>query len=382
MPILWRYLLSHYFKVLILCVVSFIAILLTTRLDEIAHFVTLGPSPFFIFLFILYQIPYILPIAFPIAALISAILLIQRLSRTHELTACRAAGIGLGTILAPILIAAGFLSLANFYIVSELSTQSHLSSGLIKNELRSVNPLLLLHNKHLMKMKGIFFNTLGPSKLGETANSVIIAMPDKVHHRINLMVAEGLQASPTTFSGHEVTLLSSSDKHDSTKGNKFIVENMEEITTTLEDFGQLMQKKVWNLNNDHLKMPFLLNKLAEEKQVLQQAKANQVSLASQKEIKRKINRIYTEMQRRISVAMAVFTFTLMGAAFGLSISRRQSSRGLFIVIALAAFYLISFFVAKGIDHLFEAASVLYLLPHLIIIVLSIHVIRKIGKGIE
>lgn len=382
MPILWRYLLSHYFKVLILCIISFIAILLTTRLDEIAHFVTLGPSAVFIFVFILHQIPYILPIAFPIAALISAMLLIQRLSRTHELTAFRAAGIGLAGVLSPILIAAAFLSLVNFYIVSELATQSHLSSGVIKNELRSVNPLLLLHNKHLMKMKGIFFNTLGPTKMGETAAGVIIAMPDKNKDRINLMLAESLHASAVAFDGHEVTLLSSSSNREKNEEDRLLVENMKDISISLEDFGQLMQKKVWNLNNDHLKMPFLLSKLSEEKGALQSARKNEASPGAQKEIKRGINRIYTETLRRISVALAVFTFTLMGASFGLSISRKQSSRSLFIVIGLAVFFLISYFAAKGIDHLLEASTILYLAPHLIIILLSIHVIRKIGKGEE
>jgi lipopolysaccharide export system permease protein len=174
-PVVWRYLLSNYFKVLILCVFAFIAMLLTTRLDEIAHFAALGPEGLLILTFALNQIPYVLPIALPIACLISTILLIQRLSRTHELTALRAAGLGINEILAPILIAATFLAATNFFIVSELATHSHLTTSLLKNELRAVNPLLLLHNKHLMKLKGIFFNTLGPSKLGESSNELIIA---------------------------------------------------------------------------------------------------------------------------------------------------------------------------------------------------------------
>jgi lipopolysaccharide export system permease protein len=363
-------------------VIAFIAVLLTTRLDEIAHFVTLGPEGIYIFLFTIYQIPYILPIALPIAGLISAILLIQRLSRTHELTALRAAGIGLGGILAPILLAAAFLALVNFYVISELSTQSHLATGLIKNELRSVNPLLLLHNKHLMKMKGIFFNTLGPSKMGESAYGAIVATPSKNNDRINVLVADSLKASPTAFAGHHVAFFSTLSDDALDKADNLLLENMGNASTTLEDFGQMMQKKVWTLNNDHLKMPLLLSRLADEKKALGNAKRNGDSVSSQKQIQRSINRIYTEIIRRISVAIAVFTFTLMGAAFGFSISRRQSSRGLFIVICLASLYLIAFFVAKGMDHLFEASLALYTVPHLLIVVLSIAMIERIGKGIE
>lgn len=119
MPIIWRYLLSQYLKVLLFCSAAFVLLLLTLRLEEIAHFATLGPQGLYIFLYIYYQIPYILPIALPISALIAAIILFRRLSRLHELTAMRAAGLPLTAILTPLLIAAGFLSAANFYIVSK-----------------------------------------------------------------------------------------------------------------------------------------------------------------------------------------------------------------------------------------------------------------------
>jgi lipopolysaccharide export system permease protein len=166
MPILWRYLLVHYFKVLFFCTIAFIIILFTMRLDEIAHFITLGASGLYLLLFTLYQIPYILPIAIPISSLISTILLIQRLSKDHELTALRASAIAIRSILAPILLAAAFLSVLNFYIVSEIATSSHLASGVLKTELRSINPLLILNNKHLMHSKGYHFDILGSSQQG------------------------------------------------------------------------------------------------------------------------------------------------------------------------------------------------------------------------
>lgn len=93
MPVFWWYLLKNYLKVQILSVFSFIAILLVSRLEEIAQFAALGAKLSYLALFILYQIPYVLPIAIPISCLISAMLLFQRLSHTHELTALRAGGL-------------------------------------------------------------------------------------------------------------------------------------------------------------------------------------------------------------------------------------------------------------------------------------------------
>jgi len=52
------------------------------------------------------------------------------------------------------------------------------------------------------------------------------------------------------------------------------------------------------------------------------------------------------------------------------------------VIGLACLYLIGYFVAKGIDHQFIASSLLYLVPHVIIVILSIWILKRVTKGIE
>ena len=382
MPVLWRYLLSHYLRVFFFCTFAFIAILLTMRLNEIAHFATLGAEGRYVLWFTLFQIPYILPIAIPISCLISAIILIQRLSDANELTALRASGISIRNILAPILFAGAFVSMGNFYIVSEMATTSHLSTGMLKSELRSMNPLLLLNNKHLMRLKGYYVDTLGSSRVGENASDIIIGIPNKSSDGISLIIAKNLKASPLEFSGQGITLISSLPTNEEGHFDQLIIENVASAATTIQDFSQMMQKKVWSLNNDHLKLGLLLAKIGEEKNSLVQAEASDQPVSSQKQIQRSINRGNTEIVRRISIALSAFTFTLMGTAFGISISRTRSNKGLFIVIALAAIFLFSYFTAKGIDHLFIASTLVYLVPHLLIVVMSIWALKRATKGIE
>jgi lipopolysaccharide export system permease protein len=380
--IIWRYLLGQYFKVLLLCTLAFVAILLTTRLDDIAHFTTLGAQGKYILLFTLYQIPYILPIAIPISGLISAILLIQRLSYTHELTAFRACGMGLRNILAPILLAAGLFSFLNFYIVSELATASHLQAGILKSELRSINPLLVLQNKHLMRLKGFYFASMGPCRPGESAAEVIVATPNNHNNRLNLLVAQQLNATSSSFSGKGVTLISCLQSDEGEAFDHLAIENMGQITTSVKDFSQMVQKKDSKLHNDHLRLPLLLARMENEHQSLLHAKEAKAAEPEIKLLQRNMNRCYSEIVRRISVAMAMFTFTLMGTAFGVSISRNRSSRGVVVVICLAAVYLIAYFVAKGSDHLLTTSILLYTLPHLLIIGLSIWALKRVTKGIE
>lgn len=382
MPIIWRYLLGQYLKVLCFCTVAFIAILLTTRLDDIAHFVTLGAAGKYILLFTLYQIPYILPIAIPISGLISAILLVQRMSTTYELTAMRACGLNLRSIFAPILIAAAFFAALNFFIVSELATASHLKAGILKSELRAVNPLLVLQNKQLMKLKGFYFTTMGPCRPGESAAEVVVATPNKHNNRLNLLLADYLQATKTDFSGKGVTLISCLHSGEGESFDHLAIENMGMISTSVKDFSQMLQKKVWKLHNDHLRLPLLLVRLQGEEAALNQAVADNHPTNEIRQIKRNINRCYSEIMRRTSIALAAFTFTLMGAAFGVSISRHRSRRGLLFVVCLAAFYLIAYFVAKGSDHLLAISFLLYTIPHMLIIALSIWTLKRVTRGIE
>jgi lipopolysaccharide export system permease protein len=377
MPIIWRYLLSQYLKVFVLCLISFVAILLTTRLDEIAHFATLGSEGLLIIWFTLHQIPYILPIAIPISSLISVIILVQRLSQTHELTAFRACGLSLREVLTPLLIAGFFVAAINFYVVSELATRSHLATGLTKIELRSINPLLLLHNKHMMRLKGIYSDTLGHSRVGEYAGDIVIAMPNKHNSSINLIVAKNLQADPTLFMGQNMTVLTPISHDSSIQKDPLMIENIREMKTSLKDFSQILQKKVWSLSNDHLRLALLRARLKD----LHQWQATEENPAALKQIHRNISRANAELVRRLSISLAAFTFTLMGAAFGISISRNRSKGGIFYVVGLAALYIVSFFSAKALEHQLLAASLLYMVPHLLIIGFSLLMLSRVSKGV-
>lgn len=379
MFLIWRYLLQQYFQVLTLSTIAFVAILLTTRFDEIAHFAALGAASSHIIWFIVSQIPYILPIVIPISSLISALLLIQRLSHTRELTALRACGWSIRAILFPILMASAFLSLFNFYIVSETATHSHLQASLLKKELRSINPLLLLHNKHLMRIKGAYFHALGNSRVGEFANDALFAIPSKQSHRIQLMVAKSLQADPAFFTGNGVTIMSTLPVENGEVFDHLIIENLEKSITPIQDFSQVFQKSIFTLSNDHLKLALLLHRMKEHKGLQMQP---DLAPEEKKLLQKQNNRMYAEIIRRVSVALAVFTFTFMGASFGMSISRNHSNKGVICVIALAAFYLIAYFTAKGNESNLLFAGLLYLIPHFIIMSASSFVLYRVTRGIE
>ena len=387
MPILWRYLITDFLKIAIACVLAFVTLLLTMQLDDIAHFAGLGAPLFYILLFTLHQIPYILPIALPLSCLIASLLLVQRLSNTHELTALRASGFALRDILAPIWLTALFLTLANFWGVSELATRSHLQSNLLKSELRSINPLLVLQNKHLMRLKGFYFESLGPSHVGESASDILLALPNRHHHRIDLMIAKQLKSSSTQFNGEGITLITGMNGEDENDFDPLLVENIKTSSTPINDFSDMLQKKVWTIHNDYLPISLLLARIQEQRQQINHFKITEQSKEKPnketlKTLKIALNQSLSELTKRFSIAIAVLSFTLMGTTFGMHIGRKRNHVLLYTAITLTTLYLVAFFVAKGVDHQFWLATSLYLTPHLIIILASLFVLRRIARGIE
>lgn len=367
-PLLWRFIAGQFFKVFLFSSVALVLCLLTLRLEEIAHFASIDQSREYTFWFVLYQIPYILPIAIPLSCLISAMILMKRLSHTHEISALRSLGYSLKSIFAPIIFLTALIAILNLFITSEVATSTHLKTNLLKAELRSLNPLLLLHNKHLLRVKGIFFDALGPTKMGELASDVVVAMPNKKGGRMNLFLAKKLEARGEDFSGENLTLLSSPGTDD-----KILIENIGKTRSEVEDFSDLLQKKVWNLHDDYLGFKFLMIRLSDT-----QLTPNE----DPKKAAKTISRLISEMARRVSLGLSPLTFTLMGLSFGLTIGRRESRRGIIWVTCLAALFLTTFFLAKGADSRTAATLSLYFVPHLLIILASLYNLRKISLGID
>lgn len=380
MGIISRYLLSNYLKVLFFCVFSFLAILLTTRLQEIAQFAALGAPAFLVFLFALYQIPYVLPVAIPVACLISSILLVQRLSTSNELTALRASGRSLKKILTPIICASIVLAGLNFYIVSELATQAHLATRLLEKQLRSINPLVLLQNKHLSDLKGIYVQSMHNEKDSNNVKNMVLAIWNRSNQRISLLFAREISVEEQTLVGKNFTLITGKPAADPNGYDHLGWENIEKIRGSVDEFSLFLRPGSWHIHSDYLKMSLLLVHVNKQWQALNEAKGE--SQAVIKKLKKQLNRTLAEFSRRFSLTFSVVGFTLMGASFGIRVGRYTKYRGLYFVIGLATLYLVCFFFAKGFqDHLI-VATVLYTVPLLIMSGCSIHTLYKASRGIE
>ncbi|HSX03479.1 MAG TPA: LptF/LptG family permease [Rhabdochlamydiaceae bacterium] len=363
MPIFWRYLLYHFFQVFSLSVCSFISILLVTRFQDIARFASTGAAKTFVCLFVCYQIPSILPMAIPISCLIASILLFQRLSKSHELTAFRSSGLGLFTIAFPLFFIGAILALLNFVIVSEIAPKCRALSKSLAYEMTATNPLSLLQKDTLVKLKNTYFD-MKVLKSGKYAKDIIFIMRNLSNQRLGLLTAKELSLDGEYLTGQSVTFISSIDSKKAENFDHLVIENQVEMRTKTAELSQFLHPNNWNFNFDYLSIPMI-----RAKRVAEDGSAGHIPYKS-----------YQEIARRFTLALAAFTFTLIGTTFGIEVGRNRSKTALFWALGLASLFMLCFLTAKSMKHATLAPILCYLLPHPFIILFCMRHFKKIAEG--
>lgn len=373
--ILDRYLIKEFLKVFLFSMLSFVAILFTTRLQEIAQFASIGAPVEAVFRFCLYQIPYILPIVIPIASLISGIILTQHLSSSQELTILRSSGLSIGRILAPVILVSCMVALMNFFIVSEVATTSHVASRQLQEQLKRINPLVLLNHQKQNNIQGVYIEALGGSQRSQEAHDLVIALWNKKTESIALVNAKKIEAKKPYLEADHLSLLLPQINEEANEANGWMIENIANAKTTTNNFSSMLRQRHWRLHADYLPFGMLLV-------ALKDSYRDYIKTPEDRSTKRFFFELSHEVSRRISIAIAAITFTLLGMAYGMQIGRHRGRQGIYIVIILAAMYLVCYFTGKNMEHQRFTSTALFLFPHIIIITAALYSLRRISRGIE
>ncbi|MDN3508434.1 MAG: LptF/LptG family permease [Candidatus Neptunochlamydia sp.] len=363
MPLLWRYLLRSYFQIFLLCVKGFIAILLVTRVQEIARLASLNSHFGKICLFTLFQIPYILPIAIPIAGLIAAILLFQRLSHTQELTAFRVFGIKIQTLTTPLLMAAFLLSLLNFAIVTEITPRCRYYSNKLIQNITLINPLFLMKKSKILKLQDCYVD-MKMTHLGKEAEEIIFAVKNESNDRLSLMTAKKFTVDNNLMTGKNVAIISNIGD-DGAFYDNLIIENQETMSTSASALSSLMQRTTQHIGMKYLPMKTLLKTFSDP-----DVKAKTVKQAK------------FEVCRRIFFPVITFAFTLLGFSLGMQIGRGRKKRGIYIAILLSSLTFICSIAAKSFQLVPYKVVFFYTLPLPILFFASYWFQRRIIGGVE
>lgn len=359
MPILWRYILQGYLRVLFLSILSFILVLLVSRFKEIARFAALSDEPTAALLFILYQIPLILPIAIPISSMIAAFLLFQRLSHSFELTAMRASGISLNSILTPIILCSLGLTLFNFSLCSEIFPACRRASKNLFYEQTSSNPLLLLGRKSLVKVKKSYLH-IDENLDEKIAKNVLFISPNRGSHRLMLISASQLEMTGQDLKGENLSIISYLDSDKESEFDPLIIENQSSMSTDAFSLSALLKKRRPCFDAGSLNIPML-------------------RLMGQ-ESNKKATRSQIEIIRRCALSLTVFTFTFAGCVFGIENGRNPSKKRLAYMMSILLFVIISYLLGKEFKSHTQIASLILFIPHTIAWAVSYFRVQGIMQG--
>jgi lipopolysaccharide export system permease protein len=356
LPILWSYILRNYFKGLFFCLSSFIAILIVSRFKEIGKFMALSGDLAKTGLFALYQIPPILPLAIPCSALVSSVLLLQNMSQSQELTTMRASGFSLKKTLAPLIGASFFLSLISFLFCANISPACTEASKEFFYKKTSKNPLILLQRQNLIKMKTSYLK-MRVEKEGAELHDFILITPLSSTERLTLFTAKTLKIEENLLKGKYGTLIGHARQEGTAGFDLLLLENQERFHAKASDFSSLLKKQIDKAHPATLNFQTLLFNS---------------SLGHQKS--------QIEVLRRCSLPLAVITFTLLGAAFGMETGRNSSMKRWGILTLLVLPALISFLSLKALKTNVIMAAFSSFTPHLIILGAALRRLRSISKG--
>jgi lipopolysaccharide export system permease protein len=165
--------------------------------------------------------------------------------------------------------------------------------------------------------------------------------------------------------GEHVTFISSVDPKKGSGYDHLVIENQAEMNTKAANLSQFVQDVDWATNCEYLPMHMILAQEAASNGPMSIGKSAQI-----------------EISKRISISLAAFTFTLIGLSQGMQISRNRSKKGIFWAIGMSALFLVCFIMAKSLRHSPMLVTAVYLLPHPLIIFISLRFLKSIREGVE
>ena len=295
-------------------------------------------------------------------------LLFQRLSHTHELTALRTAGLTIREIATPILFAGGVLTVLNFVICNEIAPRS---KGISKNlifEMAASNPLFLLQKESLIKLKNAYVDVKS-LQAGNRAEDVVIVLKNSSSNQLGVLSAKELTLENKLLRGKQVAFISSADLKREDGFNHLIIENPKEMDTEASSLSQFVSDFSWTSAYDYLPLRRILAKEA----VIRHQDGMPKSVARSAQV---------EIARRVSLSLAALAFRIIGVACGMEIGRTRSKKGVIYAIALAAGYMVCFIMAKSMRHSPALTMFFYFIPYPIILLISLRFLHAIREGRE
>jgi len=339
---LHKYLVGQVFVSLVLAVAVFTAVLLVgNALREILMLLSITHvSLMFLVRAILYLIPFVWVFALPMGMLTATLLVFGRFSADQELTAARASGVSLLSLITPVLLLSLLCCTLSAWFNLELGPRCRVAYKGLFTELQSaIMNGQLPEGRFIRDFPGYIFY-VEKNDGGRLENVMIYRLQNETNVDMTLRATRG-QLNPNRasnqlaldlFDVHSVTIGAHGNFINATPSMSLNF-SMNTVTNRSEP-PRISDMTFMELRHE-------LHEL--EKVNLTPGTNSPASLKQQMQIMRLqqkdlLEPVRVEMHREISFSFACFGFTLVGIPLGIRMHRRETNIGIAIALVLVVVY--------------------------------------------
>lgn len=388
MKTLHKYLTGQVLASLVLTVAVFTFILLVgDALKEILPLLINGYARFGTILEVIgLLIPFIWVFALPMGLLTATLLVFGRFSADQELTAARASGVSLISLVAPVLLLSLFFCGICAWINLEIGPQCRVACKNLILQLRTnLAGAELPEGRFIRDFPGYIFYA-GKNHNGRLKDVIIFKLEDGTNVTTTVRAPSGLVETDVTnkqlvldlFDARSVTL---NGARSTIGSSPELIMNFDLNVST----NQTYSPKISDMTFGQLRAE--LRDLNQKLSLPPDVATNSVQLRAQlREIKKQrgdfTEPVRVEMNRRIAFSFACFGFTLVGIPLGIRVHRRETNIGFAIALGLAAIYFSFLILGQSLSsHAELAPNLIVWLPNFIFQAVGAVLLWRANRGI-
>ena len=317
--------------------------------------------------------------ALPASMLTGVLITLGRLSSDNEVTAMRAAGLSILRIALPVLVLAGLGALLalriNFQSMpwAKLEYEREFSSAI------KANPLSFIRPKTFIREFPGYVIYVG-SMNGADVRDFWLWQLDQEKRVIRFVRAESGRVDYDGAANEFIITLERGyeEDHDRKAPDDFTVPMRISSFGQIEPF-RLSMARYFGSQTVHQKLQWMTyDELTAEKNRL---KAEPVAPGGEKQHAIDVMKVTLTVQDKVNLALAVFSFALVGVPLGIKVSRRETSANLGLAVVLALTYYFLVVVVGWLDHHPDyRPDLLMWVPNLIFLGLGALLLRRLDRA--
>jgi lipopolysaccharide export system permease protein len=313
-------------------------------------------------------LPYVWAFALPMAMLTACLLVFGRFSADQELTAVRASGVSLISLVAPVLFLSLVMCALCAYVNLDLAPRTRSAFKRLRSEaLNDLSSLQLPEGRYIKDFDRFIFY-VGKNEKGALEDVTVLYLADKTNPSMTLSAPRGKVWIDETNQQLRVKLYNA---------QTMVIFGGEDRQIQPGSGGEVELPPV-DLRSDPkenikpgvgtMTLSQLRSQLREIEDTfsdavpdnLPPAERNAALARSQRSRDEAIAPIRLQMHRRMAISFACFSFTLVGIPLGIRVHRRETNIGFLIALVLVMIYYTLLLIGIGLDSHPE------LYPHLIV----------------